>query len=162
MAIGLNLLAELAAMADLSEAYSEVAERQYSASLAIGLICYGVVTPVAEELLFRGIIYGNLRRMIRLLPAAGVSAALFGFYHGNVVQGAYAFVMGCLIAYAYEYFGDFKAAVGVHMGANILVYILSYVGFSVSGPAGGLVCAACLVCAAGSLYFLHKQKKVYV
>lgn len=162
MALGLNMLAELAALADVSEAYSGVAERQYSASLAIGLVCYGVVTPIAEELLFRGIIYGNLRRMIRLLPAAGVSAALFGFYHGNVVQGAYAFAMGCLIAYAYEYFGDFKVAAGVHMGANILVYLLSYAGFEVSWPAGGIACAACLVCAAGCLYLLHRQKRVYV
>lgn len=161
MALGLNMLAEFAAVADLSDAYGAVAERQYSVSLAIGLICYGVVTPVAEELLFRGIIYGHLRRMISLLPAAGISAVLFGVYHGNIVQGTYAFIMGCLIAYAYEYFGDFRVAVGVHMGANIVVYILSYVGLAISGPAGGLACAVCLVCAAGSLYFLRRQKRVF-
>lgn len=162
MALGLNILAELWAVTDVSDTYAAVAERQHSASLAIGLFCYGVVTPLAEELLFRGIIYGYLRRMIRLLTAAGVTAALFGFYHGNMVQGIYAFVMGCLIAYAYEYFGDFRAAVGIHMGANILVYLLNYVGFAVWGPAGWLACAVCLVCAAGSLYLLHRQKRVYV
>ena len=162
MALGLNILAEIVAASDVSDAYAAVADRQYSASLAIGLLCYGVVTPIAEELLFRGIIYGYLRRMIRLLPAAGITSALFGFYHGNIVQGIYAFVMGCLIAYAYEYFGDFRAAAAVHMGANILVYLLSHVGFAVSGTVGGIVCTVCLVCAAGSIYLLHRQKRVYV
>jgi len=158
MALGLNMLAELAAVTDMSPAYEEVARKQHSASLLIGLICYGVVAPIAEELLFRGVIYGNLRRMIRLIPAAGVSAALFGFYHGNTVQGIYAFVMGCLIVYGYEYFGDFRAAAGVHMGANILVYVLGSAGFAPSGIAGVLVCALSLVCAVGSLYLLQRQR----
>ncbi len=162
MALGLNILAELVSAAEVSDAYQAVAEQQHSASLIVGLICFGVVAPTAEELLFRGIIYGYLRRMIRLLPAVGISSALFGFYHGNMVQGIYAFAMGCLISYAYEYFGDFKAAVGVHMGANLLVYLLSYAGFEVSGTAGGIACAACLVCAVGSICLLHRQKRVYV
>ncbi len=161
MALGLNILAELVSAAEVSDAYSVVARQQQSASLAVGVLCYGVVAPVAEELLFRGIIYGYLRRMVRLILAVGISSALFGFYHGNIVQGVYAFVMGCLIAYAYEYFGDFRAAVGIHMGVNILVYILSHVGFALSGAAGGIACSACLACAAGSLYLLHRQKKVY-
>lgn len=162
MALGLNILAELVSASDVSDAYSAVAKQQYSVSLPVGLLCYGVVSPIAEELLFRGIIYGYLRRMIRLLPAAGVSAAIFGFYHGNMVQGIYAFIMGCLIAYAYEYFGDFRAAVGVHMEANILVYVLSCAGFAVSGAAGVTACAACLVCAVGSIFLLHRQRRVYV
>lgn len=162
LAIGLNLLAELAGATGHSDVYRAVAESQYSAALAVGLVCYGILNPVAEELLFRGVLYGNLRRMIRLIPAAGISAALFGFYHGNMVQGIYAFVMGCFIAYAYEYFGDFKAAVGVHMGVNLLVYVLGYAGFALAGTAGVSVCALCLVCAAGSIYLLHRQKRAYV
>lgn len=161
LALGLNILAELVSAAELSGAYIQVARKQHSAFLAIGLICYGVIAPVAEEVLFRGIIYGNLRRMMRLIPATGVSAALFGFYHGNVVQGIYAFAMGCLIAYAYEYFGDFRAAVGIHMGANILVYVLSFAGFAPSGPAGVLACVCSLACAAGSIYLLQRQRRVY-
>ena len=33
----------------------------------------------------------------------------------NYVQGVYGFLIGCLMAYAYEYFGEFKMAVFVHV-----------------------------------------------
>lgn len=160
LAVGMNLLLELAGVTGASADYTAVAESQYAASLFVGLICYGVVSPVAEELLFRGILYGYLRRLLKPLAAIGVSAALFGLYHGNPVQGVYAFVMGCLIAYGYEYFGDFRMAVAVHMSANILVYSLGYAGFAAAGAVGALICALCLACAAGVLYLLHRQRRV--
>lgn len=161
LALGMNLLLELAGVTGASATYTAVAESQYAASLFVGLVCYGVVSPVAEELLFRGILYGYLRRLLKPLAAIGVSAALFGLYHGNPVQGVYAFVMGCLIAYGYEYFGDFRMAAAVHMSANILIYSLGYAGFAAAGAVGALICALCLACAAGALYLLHRQRRVF-
>lgn len=159
--LGLNLLFHLTGLTGNSSAYQTVAKQQYSASLWVGLICYGIITPMAEELLFRGILYGYLRRMFKLLPAAVISAVLFGIYHGNLVQGLYAFVMGCLIVYAYEYFGDFRAAVGVHMAANLTAYVLSYAWGAVSGFFNLPVCIACLVWSAVSIFLLNKEKRIY-
>lgn len=159
--LGVNLLLDLTGMIDKSAAYQAVMEDQYSASLWLGLLCYGIITPIAEELLFRGIIYGYLRKMFKLLPAMVISAVLFGMYHGNSVQGIYAFVMGCLIAYAYEYFGDFRFAVGVHMAANLMAYILSNTSIAVSGFFSMPVCIVCLVWAVGGVYLLNKEKRIY-
>lgn len=159
LAVGMNLLLELAGVTGASSSYAAVAKSQYAASLSVGLICYGVVSPAAEELMFRGIVYGYLRRLLKPLTAIGVSAALFGLYHGNPVQGVYAFVMGCLIAYGYEYFGDFRMAAVIHMSVNILIYSLGYAGFAPSGPVGALICALCLACAAGAIYLLHSVRK---
>lgn len=159
--IGVNLLFHLTGLIDKSAAYQAVAEDQYAASLWLGLLCYGVFAPVAEELLFRGVIYGYLRRMLKLFPAAVISAVFFGVYHGNAIQGIYAFIMGCLIVYAYEYFGDFRFAVGVHMAANVIVYILSNTGIAASGFFHGTTCAVCLAVSAGSLYLLHREKSIY-
>ena len=80
----------------------------------------------AEELLFRGVIYGYLRRFMDIKLAIALSALIFGVYHMNYVQGIYGFLIGCLMAYAYEYFGEFKMAVFVHVASNVLAYCLSY------------------------------------
>lgn len=156
--LGLNMLLELTGITAWSASYQSVSKSQYASSLWVGLICYGIIAPIAEELLFRGILYGSLRRMRKPFLAAVISAALFGVYHGNFVQGIYAFVMGCLIVYIYEYFGGFRYAVGVHMAANLLVYCLGSIVPEDSGFVSIPVCTVCLACAAGSVYLLHKQK----
>ncbi len=161
MVLGVNLLLSLLHITDSSAAYQAVVKAQYSASLFAGLICYGIITPAAEELLFRGIVYGNLRRMIGLMPAMLVSSLLFGVYHGNPVQGVYAFVMGCLMVYFYEYFGSFWYPVGIHMAANLMVYSLSSAGFEMSGTVGALFCALCLLGAAYSIYLTSREKRVF-
>ncbi len=159
--LGVNLLLTLTGMVDKSASYQAVMEDQYAAWLPVGLICYGVITPIAEELLFRGIIYNNIKRFLKLPAAVVISAALFGMYHGNTVQGIYAFVMGALMAYMYEYFGDYRVPVAVHIASNVLAYVLSYTGVAVSGFVSWPVCFVCLVWAIGSIYLLNKDRKVF-
>lgn len=123
--LGLNLLFDLTGITNSSATYQAVAENQLSASLAVGLICYGIISPLAEELVFRGIVYNELKRSYRLPIAMLISALLFGLYHMNTIQGVYGFIMGLLLAYLYEYFGSLLWPVLVHMLANILAYLLT-------------------------------------
>lgn len=159
--LGLNLLLELLGIVDKSGAYQAVREDQYSASFLLGLITFGVISPVAEELLFRGIIHNYLRRFINPKMALFVSSALFGVYHMNSVQGVYGFIMGCLIAYAYEYFGDFKMALAVHAVSNLLVYCLTYTPLAASFLVSWPVCIVCAALAVGCLSALNKRKTVF-
>lgn len=159
--LGLNLLLELSGIVDNSGAYQAVAADQYSASFLLGLIGYGVISPIAEELLFRGIIHNYMRRFINVKMALLLSSALFGIYHMNIVQGIYGFLMGCLIAYAYEYFGEFKLAVAVHMASNILMFCLSYTPIVNTAFVSWPVCIVFGVLAVGCLWSLDKRKNVF-
>ena len=159
--MGLNFLLQFSGVIETSQTYQAVAAGQHSAGLILGLLSYGIVSPFAEELLFRGFIYGSLRRMTTPLSAMFFSAVLFGMYHMNSVQGIYGFVMGCLMVYAYEYFGDFKAPLAVHMISNILAYTGSYMPLEMSSGAGWGVCIGFLALAAGSFWLMNRQKKVF-
>ena len=160
--LGLNLLFDLTGIIDNSAAYQAVAAGKLSASLAVGLICYGIISPLAEELVFRGIVYNELKRSYRLPLAMLISALLFGLYHMNPVQGGYGFIMGLLLAYLYEYFGSFLWPVLVHMLANSLAYILSNTSLSTtvirSWPAA-IVCAAVTIVGIKLLDFDKKKLK---
>lgn len=138
--IGFNLLFELLGVTNKSEAYTEVAAQQYSAHFIVGILVFGFISPIAEELLFRGVIYGYLRRFMDIKLAIALSALIFGVYHMNYVQGIYGFLIGCLMAYAYEYFGEFKMAVFVHVASNVLAYCLSYTAIAVTGFVSWPVC----------------------
>lgn len=84
------------------------------------ILCYEIVAPISEELVFRQVIYKRLRGISPLWVAVIISALMFGLYHGNLVQGIYAFIMGCLLALVYEWTGSFVAPVLFHMIANHL------------------------------------------
>ncbi len=114
------------------------------------ILCYEIVAPVSEELLFRQVIYKRLRGISPVWAAVLISALLFGFYHGNLVQGIYAFIMGCLLALVYEWTGSFAASVLFHMLANHLsdvAYEFENISKAVYSPVSGIVSAVMLIAA---------------
>lgn len=57
-----------------------------------------LLAPIAEELLFRGLILRTLHPFGKKFAVFG-SAFLFGLFHGNLLQTPYAFLMGLLLGY---------------------------------------------------------------
>ena len=70
----------------------------------LGFITVGIIAPVAEEMVFRGALLRRLDEALghrlRWLSIA-VTALLFAAVHGNMAQGAGAFLMGLPLGWAY-------------------------------------------------------------
>ncbi|MBO5207906.1 MAG: CPBP family intramembrane metalloprotease [Lachnospiraceae bacterium] len=124
-ALAANILFILLHLTESSETYKEVAANQYGVAFGLGLLLYGVVSPLAEEVVFRGIIFNRMKKEYAVVTAICISSLMFGLYHGNSVQGIYGFIIGCLIAYTYERFGNFFYAVLFHGAANIAVFTIT-------------------------------------
>lgn len=124
--LGLNALLALTGFAGTSDSYQQVADRQYGVAFGIGLVLYGLVSPLAEEVVFRGVIYNRLRRFFGPLIGIVASALFFGIFHGNLVQGVYGTVMGICIAYVYERQGSFSGPLLFHAAANLTVYVVAH------------------------------------
>ncbi len=157
--LGLNILLELTRVTESSAGFQAAAESQFAVSVPVGLFCYGLVSPLAEELMFRGIIYGGLRRNVGSGASLLVSSLLFGIYHLNVVQGIYGTVMGALMAYAYEYFGSFAVPVLIHAAANILAFCINIWGDVFARAAVWPVCIICLAVSLLCLILLRRRQK---
>ncbi len=126
-ALAVNILFALVGVTGSSADYEQVAQKQFALPLWAGIVLYGIVSPLAEEIVFRGIVYNRLRRQYTRWIAIVGSALLFGLYHGNVVQALYGFVLGVLIAVLYEKYGSFAVPVILHSAANIFVYVVTSV-----------------------------------
>ena len=125
LSLFLNLLFARIEFFAFSKTYESVSEIQYSVPFIFGLLNYGIIKPIEEELVFRGLVYGRMRYYFPAVTAIPVSALLFGAYHGNMVQLTYGFLMGCLLAWSYERFQSLKASILVHGSANAAVYAIS-------------------------------------
>ena len=124
-ALFFNILFALLQITGSSQQYAEVAEKQFAFPLWAGILLYGIVSPVAEEMVFRGIVFNRLKRFFGKNIAIAGSALIFGLYHGNMVQGLYGFILGLLIAFFYEQYGSFVVPVLLHSAVNVCVYIVS-------------------------------------
>lgn len=158
--IGMNLIITLSGMIEMDEAYQATAKMQYSGAIWLGLIVYGVLAPIAEELMFRGIFYNCLRRFMKIPFAMVVSACLFSAYHSNRSQTMYAAVIGFIMAYAYEAFGNFLVPLAIHVGANVIVYIMTRAGINETAFVSMPVAVVALVIAVAGLFVLEREKKL--
>ncbi len=127
LSLCLNLLIEVLSIDRLFPTYSvSVKPYLFRLPMAAGLLLYGVVSPVVEELIFRRVFFKLLCTYV-LVPAAGVaSAVIFGIYHGNAVQFIYAFLFGLVLSYVYFRFDSLLSCILVHAAANIYVYLLYF------------------------------------
>ena len=109
----------------LSSSFEPVADLLYSGSLLMEIIAVGILTPVVEELIFRGLIYRRLRWALEAKWAAVVSALIFAVFHGNLLQGIYAFAIGLLLAFVCERYHHIMAPICIHVGANVISVLMS-------------------------------------
>jgi membrane protease YdiL (CAAX protease family) len=80
-----------------------------------------VLTPILEEIVFRGLLFATLRRRLAMFPAAVLSAALFAAAHGYGVLGfAAVFWSGLLWAWSYERTGSLLPSMAAHAADNLL------------------------------------------
>lgn len=126
-AIAFNNVLMLSNLAEYSTAYQEAAESMYSVSLPVQIVCLGIIIPIMEELIFRGVIFQRMKMSGSVAHAIVSSSVLFGFYHGNSVQFIYATASGVLLAYLCEKYGSIKAPILAHVLMNIVSCILTEV-----------------------------------
>lgn len=89
-------------------------------------VLVSVVGPLAEEIFFRGLLYGWLRRRMGILPGLIFSSMLFAGLHGDVVFFAPVFCLGLLFGWVYEKSGSLAAPVAVHILHNSGMMVLAF------------------------------------
>ncbi|MFW6161982.1 MAG: CPBP family intramembrane glutamic endopeptidase [Planctomycetota bacterium] len=88
-----------------------------------------VVAPLTEEILFRGFLYGTLRRSFGPLGAICAAAAIFSVLHGHAAAFLQLFVIGFVLAYLYERTGSLVAPVAAHAFNNLHTMLVVLVLF---------------------------------
>ncbi len=90
--------------------------------VALTILQYVVLAPTFEELVFRGLLFGTLRRKFRWGTAAVISAAIFALAHRYGLLG-FAGVLwsGVIWAWAYEKTGSLLPGMLAHAVNNLMV-----------------------------------------
>ena len=89
-------------------------------TLFILLLQVALIGPVAEELLFRGVIFKALKNRLSFAWAAGLSSLLFACLHGSFNDLLPIFAVGMFLAWIYQKTQNITAPIAAHCLFNSL------------------------------------------
>lgn len=128
--IALSRFLSLFPIDDILGNYEEIQKTLFGGNLLMEILTLALIVPILEEILFRGLVYGRLRKYSTKNMAAIFSSILFAVYHMNLLQGVYAFILGLLLVFVYERYQSVLAAVILHASANAFSMFLFYTEIS--------------------------------
>jgi membrane protease YdiL (CAAX protease family) len=83
-----------------------------------------LVTPIVEELIFRGVIQGELRKAMPEWAAIIIQAVVFAVYHLQPIQSSYVLLPGLLLGFAYASSRSIWVPIIMHCVFNFLGGVL--------------------------------------
>ncbi len=94
--------------------------------IAAVVVLVAVIVPVGEELFFRGLTFGVLRRMMNRHVAVVTSALFFASAHLLPVEFLPILILGMILAYLYDYTGSLIPGMIAHGVNNLAALFLFY------------------------------------
>lgn len=122
--LNLGLSAALQALADLVDGTLPPVQQSVQADLRdpeqMGwtLLTVLLLAPIGEELLYRGVLFQGLRRMVPRWPAIGLSGLAFGLVHIEPVPVVSTFALGMAFAWLFHWRGTLWVTIVAHVVFN--------------------------------------------
>lgn len=86
-----------------------------------------IIAPIAEEVLFRGYLFGLLKRYVPVWVAVVVSSVLFGAVHGSWNVAIDTFALGVVLCILREVSGTIYPSILLHMLKNGIAFYLLFI-----------------------------------
>lgn len=112
------------------ELQSGAQDALFGSGFFIQVIGIGIIVPIMEEVLFRGLVYNRLKDYNKGWSSIILAAGIFALYHGNALQILFAFPMALLILAVYEKWNTLLAPIIFHMTVNISSIVITAAGIS--------------------------------
>ena len=86
-----------------------------------------VVAPVVEETIFRGYLFGKLKKHMPVIVAVLITSAVFGIAHGQINVGLNVFALSVVACYLREFTDSIWAGVLLHMIKNGIAFYFLFI-----------------------------------
>ena len=107
-------------------------------TMLLAFVTLVVVAPVAEEVLFRGYMYGKLKQArIPVWLAILVVSTIFGLIHGQWNVFFDTFTLSIVLCVLREITGNIWASILLHMIKNGIAFYILFINTSLLGTIGG-------------------------
>lgn len=93
----------------------------------LAFLIIAIIVPIAEEIIFRGYLYGKLRKHLNLPVAMLLTSLLFAILHGQWNVGVNVFAVSIILCSLREITGTIYAGILVHVIKNAVAFYLLFI-----------------------------------
>ncbi len=127
--LGLSKVVTIFPIDNILGNYADVNSSFESNPLIFQIFALVILGPVAEEIIYRGLIYKRIKGYSDAVVGTYLSSIIFGIVHFNLVQGLYALALGVILCYVYEKYKTIFAPIILHISANLMALIVMKIPF---------------------------------
>ena len=99
----------------------------YNSKSFLWAICAIILGPIYEEILFRGLIYNELKKTLNSVASIIIQALIFAIMHFDFVQIIYTSVLGVFVALLYTWTKSIISSIVAHITFNFFgTYCINY------------------------------------
>jgi len=129
------LIAQIVVVALTASNLIDVNEKQeilfstnsYGLGLFLAFVTIVILAPLVEEILYRGILFGNLSKKINPFLAAIIASLIFGVFHGQLNVGIDTFFMSMVSCYLVWKTDSIWPGVFLHISKNLIAFVLLFI-----------------------------------
>lgn len=110
-------------LAGQEQEVAETVSNSANWSLLVMVISVGVITPIAEETFFRGLLLKLYSRKLKVIISIILTALLFGLAHGQLNVGLDTFLFGIILGVLSWKTESIYPAISLHMLKNCLAIV---------------------------------------
>lgn len=108
-----------------TDVYTQLLGNATVVTFILNLVLAGILAPIMEETLFRGIIFGGLQTYFGKWTSAGISALFFSGLHFQAYGFVPRFVLGMVLAHLYSKHKSLYPSMAMHAINNIVALTLA-------------------------------------
>ncbi len=125
IAISLNVIITHLGIVENSDGFQSASKKLTDGTLIIKILSNVMIIPILEELLYRGIIAGQVCLWYGWIAATIFSSFCFGISHFNIVQFLYALIVGIALGTLYCKTKRLSLCILAHGITNLIVILFS-------------------------------------
>lgn len=107
-----------------TDVYTQLMGHVTPLTFLLNILLAGVMAPIIEETLFRGIVFGGLKSYFGKWTAAALSAILFSGLHLQLIGFFPRFVLGIILVHLYDKYKSLYPAMAFHALNNLVAALL--------------------------------------
>lgn len=111
---------------------SDLWDKAFYFSFAV--LATAIIGPAMEEVLFRVLLYGSIRRRASARTSILLTSALFSIAHGLAPEAVSTLILGLVTSTVYERTRSFSFCVAMHAGSNLAVLLFRLWFYRYGGP----------------------------
>ncbi|QSZ26468.1 CPBP family intramembrane metalloprotease [Aceticella autotrophica] len=100
--------------------YQELFTKIIKGNFFIVLLSIVIIGPILEEIIFRGLIFKELRKGMSISTSIILQSTIFAIIHGSIYQGFYAFILGILLSVMFYLSKSIWVPIIIHMASNMV------------------------------------------